>query len=388
MKKVLTIMLALSLIFSFSGCFARTEKAVLDCEEKITKNWLEYLAVNEAKYFAIIWGAEYINEFCKAPDITSYRRALAATEAVAATLCKLEIPEFTVTQQDINSAMQQGMDVSFLDIEFAALEADIAADITLWENIFRDVMTDGFWSYGTEYLEKQAQFQLDEAKNNIQYLCYTTNYLMLLLNKSSYFGNISERFPTLFKPDELFIDSFEDVEVKVSDCLDELESLISEQAEIAGIQTANSIVFEDAISSGDYSEVYSYALDWGSKASTVPLPQWDALPTVYSYRRDGQMENMAWTSVGEDLSEVPNGLILEYEGLSTAQVSEYVDSLLGMGFEFTSSEESSDGVSGITHTDGTNGFTVQWEEGITTLCIDRENICFCPRWYSDYLTAK
>lgn len=388
MKKLLSIMLTFTVLLSLSGCFAKTEKVILESEGKITENWLEYLAVNEAKYSAVLWGAEYIIEFCKDPDVAGYRQALSAAETVAATLAGIEIPEFTVSQEDISSAMEKGVDISFLELEFNSLETDITDNALLWNGVSRDLLTDGFWSYGTEYLEKHAQFQLDEARLIIRYLRYTTNYLMLLLGKTSYPDNISDSFPALFKSDEPFIDSLSDVESGVSDCLDELEALISNCSEISSIQSANAIILENAVSSGDFSKVYSLALDWGKNAFVIPLPQWDTLPAVYSYHQDRQTENVAWTSVGEDLSDVPNGLVLEYEGLTMTQVNEYIDSLSGVGFKFTLTEENVDGLQEITYTDGITGFKVQRKDDIAILCIDRESICFCPRWYSDYLTAQ
>lgn len=393
MKKSLSLFLIFVLIFSLIGCTNAKktgEKAVLNAqaELKITENWNKYLEINEIRYSAVKWAAEYIEDFCESPDIISARRALAASEAAYATLSELEIPEFTITSDDIDKALASGVDVSFLEMEFSSLELDLAVASALWESISRNIIYEGYWSYGMEYLEKTAETQLEISEINTEYLRITTNYLMLLLGKDSFDENMVKTYPTIFGKNKPFITSLSEAEEAATDCLDNLEEASSSYSELTGIQTANQHILEEAVKSGDYSEIFEKALTWGEKIFVIPCPSWDAIPDVLSYRSSGD-EKIIWTSVGDNLDDVPEGLLLKYENVSKKELKQYVsylEKIYGYGISVTGNYDDSAPFK-LIYADGKNEFAITWDNADVTMMITQDTTCFCPAWYINYLLS-
>ena len=390
MKKVVCLLLALCIIFSCTACCQRTtEKCTEVPEEKILMNWNRYLQICEAKYSAIQWAAEYLAEFAISPDLTTCRRAISAAESVGAILDKIEIPAFDITTQDIENALLCGIDISYLNMEFSSAAAGLNTSALTWQAIARDILTEGFWKYGIEYLEKTAQLQLAEAKINAEYLRLTTNYLLLSLGKTSFDAKMQTEYPTLFPQDTTFIDSIAQTENEVSCCLDELENLISSYSELSGIHTANNLIFEDALLRNDYSEIHNETIMWKEDCFLIPCPTWDSLPAVFSYstRKNGEIE---WTNMGADLSTYPDGLILQYDNISKTDFSLYLNILENTGITcttFTGNLSDAEACQYI-FSDGKNNFAVNWNNNTATLYITQRSAHFCPLWYKLYISEN
>ena len=112
------------------------------------------------------------------------------------------------------------------------------------------------------------------------------------------------------------------------------------------------------------------------------------LPDIFSYHTDENGEAV-WTSVGEDLSNVPNGLILQYGKIGKDEYKQYIEQLETSGFKgasFTGNYTDSEPCRFI-FADGTNEFAVGWEDSTVTLYITQSTACVCPFWYIDYLAG-
>lgn len=388
MKKILSLCLCLILLFSFTAC-GEKQKETMDTEtaQAICKDWSDYLALNEKLYSGLIWASEHILAFCEKPDVEALRRALAATEAISATLSELEVPTFPETQSNINKAMEQGIDVTFLELEYSSLENTIASLYSTWLALSRDITTEGFWSYGIEYLQKSADLQLRSAKKNAEYLRHTTNYLLVLFGKDSFEEIPTEDYPTIFPSAEGFITSSEKIEAKVTLCLDELQEILNEYSGLAAIQTANSAILNDALMLYNYDKIFSLALDFGKNGFALRQPPWDALPVFYTYHSVSD-DGTKWTAAKDDLSTAPRGLIIEYENVSKAELKRYVDFLEASGFPAATINGNYEDNEPFEYfyVDGTNEFAVKWQDGIATIYITQSNIYICPLWYILYLT--
>ena len=412
MKRFLCVFLAIILL-SFAGCSNQNEPTAPNVETDSTvdateapdvvetteitpkpefagktdfeDNWNEYLAVNEKKFSVIMWGGNYINQFLENPDITGFRRALAAAETIGATLKVLEVPNFTLSATDYDSALAVGVDLSFMDIEFSSLKDTFESDLTLWEGMVRSIMTDSYWSYGMEYLEKAIDVQRRQAQANIDYLRLTTNYLLLLYGENSFPAEMIDKYPTIIKETDNFIEDISTVQKKVSAVLDILEDVSGEYAEIESIQNANNSAMNQAVTSEDYSAIYAAALSWGKNTDIIPLPSWDSLPVIYTYSMDDS-EQVQWTSNGDDLTNVPPSLLIQCEDVSKASFTEYAEMINTLATELLSSEGDYyyDASLQFVFNLGNTEFLLSWEDQIATLLIGSADAVFAPLWYLIY----
>lgn len=391
MRKILSFFLAMVLALSLVACGTNNNPAKnveFDGKDEILKAWSEYLKVNEKELSSIRWGVTYIKTLCEKPDAANYRRALAAAEAVGATIKNIEVPDLKISDEAFAAAVKSGVDLSFIKTEFSGLETSLYSDAELWENLSRDISTESFWSYGTEYLENTADIQLRQAQVNSNNLRYTTNYILLMLGESSFIPDICKDCPTVFGQDNSFIKTTAEVEEKMSASLDELEECISDYAKIESIQNANLSVITKAVSTHDYSEVYSAALPWGKETDVIPMPNWSALPVFYSYTTDSSDE-IHWTTVGDDLTNIPS-LYVTFDKTAKEDFVSYVEMLNSVGYELISGSGSYDGAEpmNLVFKKGNTEFSVDWDDNAATILIIDADVAVCPLWYFIYLHNK
>lgn len=362
------------------------KKVEFEGRDEILKAWTKYLKVNEKKLSSVIWGTTYIKNFCKKPDVTGYRRAMAAAETVAGTLKKIEIPKLSVSNKAFSSAVKAGKDLSFINTDFAGLKNDIVSDAELWESLSRSIVTDSFWSYGTEYLEAAADLEAKQAQAYIEYLRYSTNYLLLTVGENSFISDVCGACPTIFKSTDKYIKDTATIEKKISASLDKLESCISDHANIKSIQNANNAVMKKAVTSGNYNKVYSVALSWGKGKDVIPMPSWDSLPCFYSYKLDSSDE-VKWTSVGDNLTQVPPSLMAQFEGVKKADFISYIEMIYSLGFKLASAEGSYDGTTPmqLIFQKGNIEVSMGWEDNYVTILIIDAKVVLCPLWYYIYI---
>lgn len=362
------------------------KKVEFEGRDEILKAWTKYLKVNEKKLSSVMWGTTYIKNFCKNPDVTGYRRALAAAETVAGTLKKIEIPKLSISDKAFSAAVKAGTDLSFINTDFAGLKNDIATDAALWESLSRDIVTESFWSYGTEYLEATADLESKQAQAYIEYLRYSTNYLLLTVGENSFISDVCGNCPTIFKSNDTFIKDTATIEKKISASLDKLESCVSDHANIKSIQNANIAVMKKAVTSGNYNKVYSVSLSWGKGKDVIPMPSWNALPCFYSYKLDSS-DNIKWTSVGDNLTQVPPSLMAQFEGVKKADFISYIEMIYSLGFELASAEGSYDGNTPmqLIFQKGNIEVSMGWEDNYVTILIIDSQVVLCPLWYYIYI---
>lgn len=406
MKKLISLFMVAVFLFTFTACGAKKgtasknsitnsydetetlKKVEFDGKDDILNTWSEYLKVNEKSFSAIKWGSAYIKEFCKNPDISGYRRALAASETVSATIKNIEVPDLNVSEADLTAATEKGIDLSFVNMEFSGIKNNLYASEKLWESLSRDIATEAFWSYGIEYLEKTADVQSRQAQAYIDNLRHTTNYLLLLLGENSFVSAVCKDCPVIFGKDNEFIKNTADVEEKISASLDNLEACVSEQAKIESIQNANIYVMSNAVTTGKYDEVYSAALAWGKNKNIIPLPSWESLPVFYSYKSENS-EQIKWTSAGDDLADVPPSLLVEYIDTSKADFIEYAEFLYSLGYTTSSAEGSYDGTEpmNLVFSLGDTAFSIDWKNNRATILIISADVILAPLWYYVYINT-
>lgn len=399
MKKIISLLMAAVLIFSFTACsivknpdpsdetIDVVKRVQFEGKENILKSWNDFLIVNDKIFSTIRWAATYIKDYCENPDIDSYRRALSAAGAVSTIIRLIEIPDTYISDADFASAAKKGIDVSFINAEFSALKDSKNSYAELWESISRDVATESFWSYGVEYLEKTAEVQLRQAQSNIDYYRYTTNYILLMLGENSFIPDACNECPAILSNDTEFITDISVVEKEISASLDGIEACISEHAKVESIQKANIYMMNNAVTSEDYTEIYSNALTWGKDKNVIPLPSWGALPVFYSSKSDGS-EKIQTISSGDDLTEVPPDILLQYKNTEKSEFIEYAEFLYSLGYTPTGSGGGSyDGNEpmNLIFSLGDSAFSIDWKDNRATIFIMSADVALVPIWYYVYL---
>lgn len=357
-----------------------------EAAERIEAVWSEYLKAAEIKCRSAEWATEHILSFCRERDVSSYRRAVAALESAAAALDGITLPELQFTEEETSAAMKYGVDVSYIGSRYSSLASEAKQSAAVFRNLLIYFFNNSLWEYGLEYIELAAEFNNSKAKLEIEELILSTNLVLLTVGRDSYGEALKKDCASLFTDATVFIDNIPETEFKIDACLDNYEKLTKKLSELESTILANDNILSDAIQTNDWSEFYSEAVTISDGINAVFLPETTADYTVASYFYKADTETLQWTVAGDDLSEIPTGLVITYTDVTQQTFEQYIDTLEMTWWEEYSSD-TADGKSQYMMTNGLNIICVSFKDGTLKILISDADTYICPTWYILYLLS-
>ncbi|MBE6627000.1 MAG: hypothetical protein E7628_07465 [Ruminococcaceae bacterium] len=399
MKKLLVITLALMLLLS--GCNVaetpNTDQAPAnevtldpDAVSSVISEWEKIVAITDAKGEIELWALGYIQEFCNEPTVPKLQCALAAASAALDDLRKIETAECGLTAETLAVLAEDGVDMSFVPMNFSNLQTELDTDIAVWERIVRSLLTDSFWKYGIEYLSDWSAVRKATVELNCLYIAKMSNAVMLSLGESEEnvtFKSWLERGTTVFSGEYEWNPDNDMLADEISDVLDLKEENIVDSAAVTGVLSANYAMFSDAYATGDWSEVYSVAVDYEEYFMPVPLPDWETengKMAVYSYRYDDATAKSELNVVGDDLTTVPDGFVMMYGGVTFEELSGYANLLDSLGFKYSEDSTITEDSVELKYYNYC-WMTLQWKNDTVYFYLPETDTLLVPSWYILYM---
>ncbi len=405
MKRFFALILVLLLVFA--GCKGNDkpggtdpaetntpELAELDpaAVEAVKTEWSKLLEAAEAKEQIELWALEYIESYCDEPTVPNLQRAIAAAEAAVASLKSIKLEECSLTSETLSSLASSGVDMSFVPIEYNSLKDSLPNDIEIWHSILGYVLADSFWEYGIEYLDAWSAVRRDTVELHGLFYAEMSNAVILSLGEdenSATWLEWTENAKTLLGSGYSWCGEEDTLDAEMSETLDKMDEKIVELSSVTGVLSANNAMFSDANQTGDWSAVYEVAVDFEDRFIPIPIPDWGGENrTVYTYRYDEATEDVVFTSVGDDLTVVPDGLIVQYSGISKEAFLSYVDylGLIGLYYYEGASTVEEDSIS-LMYLDICQ-MTVKWRGDTASIYFYDNLPLLTPTWYIIYMVRK
>ncbi len=407
MKRYIAVLLTLTLLLV--GCKGKDNPdetkdtgEILPVEVDLDENavsevlaeWEKMIEAAELKGMIELWALDYIEAYCATPTVPNMQRALAACEAAVASLRMIQMEDCSLSSETLSALAEDGVDMSFVPIEYNSLKSSITTDVEVWQGILGSLLTDSFWKYGIEYLEGWSQVRRDTVELYNLFTVKMTNAVLLSLGEdesSDTYSRWTESAVTLFDGSYTWNSDHQALAEEMSDILDKMEEKIVESSRVTSVLSANYAMFSEAGETDDWSAVYDVAVDFEDRFVPVALPDWgdgSSDVTLYSYRYDEVADVAEFTAVGDELTAVPDGFIYQCENISRDAFFEYVDYIGAMGLNYYpgGSTIDEDSVS-LMYLDVCL-MSLKWEGNTASIYFYDSLPLLTPSWYIFYMAQK
>lgn len=393
MKKVLSVLISVFMLLSFSSCKPnRGISASSVLAEKIISGWGNVLEVIGEKQAGTVWAMEYVKEYCSSPDIKGFKNAIIAYSVLLsssdALLEKAETP-MELTEEDYLTALENEIDISYLEGSVSGIAESVLNEKMYRETFMNALYMDSFWSSGIEYLLASAELRIEEAELDFSYYRLMTNYILLGLGMKDFPEEYIEKSHGIINKETVFIRDKEDVESETDLCLDKLEAHLSKYARIESIGEANYTVFSEATEMGDWSELYSETVSWGGNYTPVPLPSWENCRIMPFYvLSDTEADDSVY--LFDDIRESITDYSVMVFNVSKKAFSDYMTFLENVGGKsslYGGSAENGEEITYIVQLGG-DALIIMWRNGNLALSLDADNSYICQDWYLYSLIAQ
>ncbi len=379
-------MLAAVMLVCLSACGAeKTDEKPLSetLSIKLENVWTTYLEAENARQETLMWAYGYVIAYCDVPCRDNFVRAVAATSAAAETLEKLHLGECILTDEDYAEMLSCGSDLSYISSDYSAFDENVRVSAISCRAMALDLMTESFWEYGCEYMKRNAEVKMQVAEAQINIDANKTNEIMLLTGRTAYTDELYEKAPAIIKKDTPFIKDFSAVDEKSDTFLEEYERVTGQFSELESIQNANIAVFEDAVNTGDYSEIFDSAIIWDELYAVINLPDAGLEKTFATYLDESGTE--CAINPGDDLSKTDPVISLQFSGVEKTAFEEYMYSIPmnSKNYRIAGSIKG-DSDCYISYNDGVICFDALWKSGVLTVTVYDKVSVLCPYWYAYY----
>ena len=193
---VMVLVMALSLC---TGCASKeanaasTADAPLDEKPLLLDHWTQYLTVKEEIHSQMHWVLDYVDTCLADNQWDSLLKARAACNAAAWYLQGIVLPEFTLTQEQCDSLIGAGIEADFVQAEYLNLPTALRQERNTLASLDALLNHDLFLQASWENLSIWSEACRSALKDQAQYYCLSTNYLLLQLEETALWDSFPEQ---------------------------------------------------------------------------------------------------------------------------------------------------------------------------------------------------
>ncbi len=381
-KKILAMILVFVLAMPFF--------AVSEGNDPIFNELWNYIMFVDRLLEDEIYASMYFDKFYESRTHEDLLIAKAAIHAAYKEVQKLEIPVFSMTEDECLRYMDEGVEIEALLLSYEEANTMKESTVLFFMNLINTIEAEIYFEPALENLKEQlAHYERDvvyEARN----LVYMTNYLLLQLKNEdgidAFWQSVKEN-TTIVKSD---MDAFNtDIEALISlggENTDRLELNLDELnvlKEGFGDYMLNITI--EASEIGDLSIFKQNRTEIIGETQVFPMPWW-LFPTdaeyTYIFSRPGTDE-LFLMAAGSKITSAPDRIKITLEALTLDDIQEYLDSLTILEYNATYEFALEDGVDTLylmaEKGDGT--LMLIWNESETILYLMPPAVSLVPQMY-------
>ena len=386
MKKIVSLLLAAVMLITLSACSNKKsdEKPLPeDLSIKLENVWMTYLETESKLQGAVLWAYDFVTDYCEEPCRDNYARAVAATSAAADYIDTLTLGECLLTDSDYSELRNLGYDMSYISSDYSAFASDAETAALACRTMALDLMTESYWYYGIEYMKKNAQVHREIAEAQINIAAGKTNEIMLLAGKDGYTDAVYEKASSVIKRDTRFVTDFRKLDEESDRYLDAYEAAINRFSELESIQNANIYFFENAIKSGDYSQINAQAIIWDELYAVLNLPSFSVQKISAVYLDESGTR--CTISPGDDLSLIEPIISIQFNGADKSSFIDYIVSIPVNSENYNvAGNLDGNGDCYVSYNDGVICFDALWKGSELTMTVYDNVSVLCPSWFVVY----
>lgn len=369
---------------------SQTEVTVLqEAKNAFETDWKAYLAFSETVNSHMLWAMDYAEAFANDSTWENLLKARAACGAAKLEFQLLQLPEITLTDAQYSLLIDAGIETDVLLMEYEnlpLLRSSHLNTITLLENIETN---DIFFSAVADAFPGWIEDQKKLIKLDNEYLCITTNYLLLQLEDGSLWDTLKEKYPVIASGCGEWITDSEQLMQNCDSVLDQTAQMELALAEYIGIWDYTTGIVREAVSRADLERLAAQMKEISGVPAYFPAPGW--MPeefTQYYLITDEQSGENRLVDPDEEIVQVPTVCYISCGKISRETVEHYAESLKACGLEPYSQWNEEAQSYQILVSSGACQMMVQWTQEETVIYMNDPVGCLIPELYLRAMDVK
>lgn len=375
MAAVLAAALLLSL--ALAGCAAEPKKPD-ENEIQLQAQWSACLEASDRIYADMCWAFAYAEAFSREPSWDNLQKARAACSSVISSMYAMELPENTMSQEQLTALMDKGVDADVVVTELENLPTQLNNRLTTMQCLLYLLRDDVYLTPSAEKIGSWVKTNQDGAGLQCEYLAVTTNYLLLQMEDRSLWDTMADRFSAIGPFCGHWEADPKALETEADRVLDEMESQLAAESGYLGISEYTLELVRGAVETGDLQPLADALYPIEGVPAWFPMPEWlpQDLLWYYLMEEDGELRLL---NTGEALDQAPAACYIPCDGITREDMRSYAARLEFWGTDHYVQEEND--TCQILVDGGECKMLVTWTQEETLLFLTDGIGCLMPELY-------
>lgn len=357
-------------------------------KQLLLDHWIRYLTAMEEIYSQMHWVLDYVDA-CLADNLwESLLKARAACNAAAAYLQDYGLPEFTLTQEQCEILIANGIEADFVQAEYLNFPTTLGQELNTLASLDALLNHDVFVQASWESLSTWSEACRGGLEDLAVYYGLSTNYLLLQLDHSELWDSLPEKYPVLSQM-TVGWEGNPDVLLEHGNAiLNQYEERLTQMSECIGASEYTLQLVQEALDTQDLTYLVQALHTIENVTCYVPMPNWMLEDYACTYRvTDPDTDEQEAIVSSQEISSAPSGYYVS-SSATQEEVAQFAQTLASYGFSPSSGWKEEDGPYQVVLLEENVSLIVEWTEGETVLYMSDPIACLIPELYLIAMTAK
>lgn len=386
-KRIIAVVVTFALIATcLVGC---SSKGLEEKEIALQKQWIACLEFTEETYKTMEWVFSYAEAFACDNSWDSMMKARAACGSAILALNGLEVPEALLTPEEYTALLEEGIEADVVYQEFHYLDTNCGYRVDTLRRLECYLRDDIYLAPSADQLSAWLKTNRENIRLQCEYMCLTTNYLLLQLGSDSLWKEMPERFPTIASSQKKWNQDQEALQVECGEVLNAIEGLLKDENAYLGTSEYTLKLVQEAVDTGDLSRLEAVIHRMDGVPTYFPLPFWLPVETMWHYLvPDTESDSPRFAQVGEQLNQVPSACYISCDEIALEDVTAYGEYLSQWGIETYDTWNDTKDTWQLLAKSGSCTMMIEWTEDETLLYLTEPVGCLIPELYLYAMTMK
>lgn len=362
-------------------------------KQNVYAQWEYCLRVQDWICDTVLWALDEAQPYSEEFTWDTLLKARAAVSAAKVFLENVELTGCEVSSEDYLDLLKAGLEPEVVLTEYENLETTLSQSLTTLTCLEEMLLTDICFSPNAQVLGDWLDNCRKMIEMECQYLCLTTNYLILQWGYSEKWSTFPETYPTIAKSIDAWYTDPDLLTKKGIETLDHISNLQTGEAEYYGISMYTSdllqgITILNRPGMYQYQKLLPYLQTIPGADAFFPTPDWlpEELQIVYQIPdpATGEVRSIQYR---EAVEVRPSLCLFSCSGIEREQIKDYAALLQSLGLEVHTDFDEPDSCLLLCKT-GEYTLSVQWKDGETDLYLPSPVGCLVPEWYLAALLSE
>ncbi|MDE7000276.1 MAG: hypothetical protein K2P73_08260 [Lachnospiraceae bacterium] len=345
--------------------------------------WSDHLDILEKMYASELWALDYVEAYLESGDWKDLVRARTACIASARYLSELSMTEDDLSEEEYLVLAERGIDTGYQSVEFASVPVFVdEAHNVIRNQLLVGLECDIYLENAIEALRERISAEKDSISVMSQYICITTNYLLVTLGDDAvsepYWSALREHYPVLASRQVQWSANESELEAAADACMDRYEDIVCRQADLVSGAEAELFHMTQIVEEENLEALAASAHSMVNVPDLLPYPEWyDPHTSGYLSVLIGEDGSVTYPESGDDLGDGQYGVYMQAEGVTEEQAAAYIDIARRYVLDAWKAEDSGSWYIRMPDYD----VKIDCEGEMATIFFNGEDVTFAPVWY-------